>query len=88
MLYIKWVSMGIISKKTKRGYDCNDYEKSDECGNSKECDDLSFVNDIDVNIPPYEDLEVGSIRISRPDRNRPFFCTPTVPISCDSAYLN
>ncbi|CAG8440551.1 2683_t:CDS:1 [Dentiscutata heterogama] len=76
---------------------CNDYEgfkESDDCGNSKECDDLSFVNcgdehdvvDIDVNIPPYEDMEIGSIRISRPGRNRPFFCPPTKPTSCD--YLN
>ncbi|CAG8771958.1 6235_t:CDS:1, partial [Cetraspora pellucida] len=56
----------------------------DECGNFQDCDDLNFVICED-DVPPYEDIEVGSIRISRPDRN-PFFCPPTTPI-CDGAYL-
>ncbi|CAG8719478.1 7685_t:CDS:1, partial [Cetraspora pellucida] len=56
-------------------HNCESSRGYDECGNFQDCDDLNFVI-----CEPYEDIEAGSIRMSRPDRNHQSFCPPTTPI--------
>ncbi|CAG8630307.1 165_t:CDS:1, partial [Scutellospora calospora] len=63
---------------------CHFEERSNNCGCCELCtcpDDLDFY-DVDVNVPAYEDINVGNINICRPAKKRPFFSTPTIP-SCN-----